>query len=630
MRSRRRAASLLAVLGLVTVMTFLAAAMTAMFMANLNLTQGSFNGDIALNQAEAGLHEVLYRLGSNKEYSFGQAQEEISGSMSSDLTPQQSFYKVTFKPGGEYPYSTNNVKGDHPSGYKGRPLTQGLIHVISTGFCRGQYRSVEAVVKQPIAPFGLASTAKIHSLYPLEIYGTSSADKASAGIYDRPGHLVCNSLNGIEVEKGNAAPTFCTRISGFAQSCGPIKLDPGARVDDGVRPDASAEAIPKFNIVKDFDPQGKPGTIEIVELQQPAQALDCIYRSGHDLTFNGPVKMFDSYLYVQGNLNVLGGISGTGAIVVDGDLSVTGGVELDGANNVALLSTGKVTLRGGSSSYQSNYFQGYVYAEKGVDASNLTVVGSLIVNHPASTPEPEMRLDHVIVVNDDSQGDLTFTAQSYSYTTTSSASNANWLGFNWNTWNQAYEGAKPNPNMAPGGIPETEIPQKLNFILKHTTGDNIGDQILNADGPGFIQPPAPGTSNTPDIKAVTDAFATLQTFKPKAQEYKAALNPGPEPQPPGDPESADHRAWREKADKKNQLEAELKAAWKAYTDAADQFSKDYYDYVRKHSSANGARRLRPGAPTPDVSRVYVLDLNKYLPISDRLQVTYWQVHGRRL
>ncbi len=622
-------ASLLAVLGLVSVMTFLAAAMTAMFMANLNLTQGSFNGDIALSQAEAGLHEVLYRLGSNKQYSFGQANEELSGTMSQELTPRQSFYAVSFKPGGAFPYSTNNVKGDHAQGYGGRPLSQGLIHVISTGFCRGQYRTVEALVREPDAPFGLASSAKIHSLFPLEIYGTSSTGKAEAGSYDRPGHLVCNSTQGIQVEKGDAPATFATRISGFAQSCGPIALDAGARVDDGVRPHASAEALPKFDIVKDFDPKGNPGTIEIVELQHGAQELDCIYRSGHDLTFNGPVQLHDAYLYVQGDLKVHGGVTGTGAIVVDGNLEVVGDVALSGSNNVALLSTGKISLRGGSASYQSNYFQGYVYAEKGVDAQNLTVVGSLIVNHPANQPEPEMRLDHVIVVNDDSQGSLTFTAQSYSYTATQSASNnANWLSFDWGKWNHEYHGTDlPTTKVDPTGILEEEILEKLPFVLKHTKGDNLADQILNADGPGFMGDQMAG--NTPDISVVTDAFQAVTDAKTLAEEYKTLMNADPEPAN-GVPEPEDHRRWREKNDRRNQLFNQLTTAWNNYTAAVDKFTQDYNDYVRQHSSGDGVRRLRPGAPTPDVKREYVFDLNKYLPISDRLQVTFWQVYGRRL
>lgn len=624
--TRRRAASLLAVLGLVSVMTFLAAAMTAMFMANLNLTQGSFNGDIALSQAEAGLHEALYRLGNDKDYSFGQAQEEVQGTMSTELTPQQSYYRLTFKSGTGFPHSTNNVKGDHPGGYNGRPLSQGLIHLISTGFCRGQYRTVEAVVRQPDAPFGLASSARIHSLYPLEIYGTSSTAKASDGIYDRPGHLVCNSELGIQVDKGNAAPNFCTRISGFAQSCGSIQFDPGARVDDGVRPQASAEALPKFDIRGEFDPKGQPGTIEIVELQQPAQELDCIYRSGHDLNFNGPVKMYDSYLYVQGNLKIQGGITGTGAIVVDGDLEVTGSIDLNGSNNVALLSTGKVTLRGGSNSYQSNYFQGYVYAEKGVDAQNLTVVGSLIVNHPANTPEPEMKLDHVIVVNDESQGKLTFTAQSYSYTVSSSASsNANWLGFDWSAFHTAYP--QDGGTGGAGPVYEDQIAKELPFILKRTSGNNIGEQILQATGPSFVLPSPPG--NTPDFASVQNAFKTLETFHSDAEEYKTLLSLGPEPAD-GVPEPAAHAAWRVKSERKSILTTKLTGAWQAYTDAVDKFVDEYADYVRKHSSGNGARRLRPGAPTPDVHRTYVLDLNKYLPISDRLQVTFWQLYGRRL
>lgn len=625
--SRRKAASLLAVLGLVSVMTFLAAAMTALFLANLNFTQGTFNGDIALSQAEAGLNEVLYKLANDEAYTFGQGEEEILGSVAHDLSMDRSYYRVTFKSGTGFPHSTNNVEGDRPSGYLSRAVAEGFVHVISTGFCRGQYRTVEAMVREPEAPFGLASSARIHSKFPLQITGTSSARHAQDGNFDRPGHLICNSPGGVVIDRDTSANPRTTSISGFVQSVGPISLDPGANVKAGIRPYASAGAIPKFNVAGDFDPQGLPGTIQIVEVEHDGQDLDCIYRSGHNLTFNGPVRLHDAFLFVKGNLTVRGGISGKGAIVVDGNVDVLGEVSLSGSNNVALLSSGKVTLRGSSEDFQSNFFQGYVYAEGGVDAKNLTVVGSLLVNHDPSRPEPEMLLDRVAVVNNEGQGSVTFTAQSYTYTTTQTrAGEANGLTFDWDLWRDHHGDAAATGDSGSGGIPEEEIREKLQYILTYTgPGDNqdsadkikaLGDFNTFLADPNF----SPGTS--PGLADVRAALALVLAAKPDADEFLSMADPGPEP-PLSTPA---HQQWQ----RYHTLKSELAQTWSSYESVASAFVEAYYKYVRTQSSGNGARRLRPGAPPPDVQRDYVLDLNKYLPLSDRLQVTYWQIYGRRL
>lgn len=613
-------------LGLVSVMTFLAAAMTALFLANLNFTQGSFNGDIALSQAEAGLNEVLYKLGNDDAYTFGQGEEEILGSVAHDLTMDRSYYRVTFKTGTGFPHSTNNVKGDRPSGYMSRAVAEGFIHVISTGYCRGQYRTVEAMIREPEAPFGLASSARIHSKFPLQIFGTSSAQNAEDGNYDRPGHLICNSPGGVVVDRDTSSNPRSTSISGFVQSVGPISLDPGANVKAGIRPYASAGAIPKFDVSADFDPVGLPGTIEIVELEHDGQELDCIYRSGHSLTFNGPVKLHDAFLFVKGNLIVRGGISGKGAIVVDGNVDVLGEVSLSGSNNVALLSSGKVTLRGSSEDFQSNFFQGYVYAEGGVDAKNLTVVGSLLVNHDPGQPEPEMLLDRVAVVNNEGQGSVTFTAQSYTYTTTQTrAGEANGLTFDWAAWG-AHHGDAPVGDGESGSIPEEEIQEKLLYILTYAgpgEDQDSADKIKGlADFNTFLADPSFSPGISPGLAEVRAALALVLAAKPDADEFLSMVEPGPEP-PPNTPA---HQQWQ----RYHSLKSELAQIWSDYESLARAFTEAYYNYVRTQSSGNGARRLRPGAPPPDVRRDYVLDLNKYLPLSDRLQVTYWQVYGKRL
>ena len=77
-------------------------------------------------------------------------------------------------------------------------------------------------------------------------------------------------------------------------------------------------------------------------------------------------------------------------------------------------------------------------------------------------------------------------------------------------------------------------------------------------------------------------------------------------------------------------EAEIKSAYASYKSVVDDFVKRYWAYVDSHSNPNGTFRLRDGAPPTDQSSKFEFDLNRYLPTSDRLQMTYWHVTPRRL
>lgn len=617
-RRKLRGASVLAVLGLVTVLSFLAAAMAALFLHGLHFSQSSFNGDIALSQAEAALNEAMYRLGSDEQCTFGKNGEEFSGTIQPDLSLDESYYRVTFRRDASLPFSTNNVERDAPlSGYEGRPVGKGCVHVLANGFCRGQWRIIEALVRKPEAPYGIASSGPIHSRTPLVVYGTDSAEAVGDERYERPGHIVSNSTEGVSIERPPGTPAAdVTHVSGFIQSVGEIHVDQPARVDAGLRPNSSAVELPDFRIAEEFDPAGQPGTVEIVELNHPAQELDVIYRSGHDLTFSGPVKLHDAYLYVRGHLVINGGVSGRGAIVVDGDVDISGDVSLDGSNSVALLSTGEINLRG-----SGNYFQGFVYAERGIHAENLTVVGSLILNHGSvGGAEPRLELDRVKVINDDSQGELTFTARSYSYTTSQAAnSGSNFLTFDWTQWGQIYG----DQSGGAGGIPEAELPDKLIFVLGYPGAepDKMFTPPIDLSGLTALTVPYPGGPNISTVLSAQQQYAQA-----RPDDIEALFNEMQQLESQNPPDPSPERT------RLNQLHSQVDDAlqkFQAFHTAVQAFANEYTDFVKGHSNPNGSRRLRDGAAPTDVEHVYVLDLNKYLPASDRLHVSYWHLHQHR-
>lgn len=610
-----RGASLLAILGLVSVLSFLAAAMTALFLQGLHFTQGSFNGDVALSQAEAGLHEAIVRLGQDDECSFGKNGESLQGSISGEFSGQESNYRVSFASGGG-PHSTNNVDGNRPLGYLNRALGTGTIHVISQGTCRGQVRTIEALLRRPDCPYGIASSGPIQSRTPLIVYGTDSVGEAQSENYRRPGHIVSNSTSGIRIERPTGTPgTVQTEVSGFIQSVGPIQVDLPARVASGLRPHASSVELPRFDITGELNPLGLPGTVNYVGLEHGAQELDVIYHANHDITFLGPLKLHDAYLYVNGKLKVQGGISGTGAIVVNGDVEVDGGISLlSDSNNIALLSTGKVTLVG-----SSNYFQGFVYAEKGVVAEKLTVVGSLILNHREGQPEPPMELDEVILVNTQSESRVTFTARSYSYTTQQMPTGrTDYVAFDWGSMPEYAQNPDAMPGSSTGGFTEEDLPDKLEWVLLHGVS---GDLMSMQNWVGSYV--AVQHSAGPSFNGVEAMARTLMEKKTRLIEATAELA--------AIPDTPANRQRRQDLQLEiDQLNTDGQALLGQYEQAAREFIQSYTDFVRSHSNSDGSRRLSEGAAPPDVERTYTLDLNRYLPAADRLHVTYCRYYNQRL
>ena len=104
-----------------------------------------------------------------------------------------------------------------------------------------------------------------------------------------------------------------------------------------------------------------------------------------DFVINEDIVLDGTILFVDGNLTVNGGIQGTGLLVVDGDISVSSGVSLEGATEVAVISAGKVVLRGAGPKRSS--IRGLFYAEGGLLAEEITLVGAMIASGPEASVE---------------------------------------------------------------------------------------------------------------------------------------------------------------------------------------------------------------------------------------------------
>lgn len=601
MKLTARGFSLATVLALVAILAFLASAMVSMFLTSLNFSQASINGRVALAQAETGLQQALYQLNQDVDLKYGLNKETLHASIYPEFSIKDSYYHVSFDPSSSYARSTNNQDGTHPNGYLGRSLPPKAIHLFSTGFCRGQWRTVEALVRQPACPIALGSTGPIHSKSPLTIEGvTSPMSGTSSAIWDRPGHLICNSPVGVAID-GSKIPGESTKITGFIKSVGPIRVDQPAEVWGGLRPNSAASVIPKFEIEK-FNPASisMDGVVRIVEQTHGSQELDVVYYCDHDLTFEGPVKLYDAFLYVKGNLVISGGISGRGSIVVEGDVTVKNGTNLDGNNSVALLANGKATLRGAS-----NYFQGVVYSRKAIDAQNITVVGSVLVNNPAADGG-SIELDKVNLISSDTAGQISFTTNYYKGggQSQSNQGEANYLQIR----------AVDNKG---GGI-DTGIPlndpirvEKLQFCLCGGNGGPGPESFANMSSPSdFLVPAASVPAGAPQLSELKTDYQSLQSAAQSLLDKKGA-NP-PDPVAIASAQSS------------------FDQAYEAYKAACTDFAKKYFAYADSHSDSSGSFSRRDSAPPTDGKKHFDFDLNSYLTTSDRLQTTYWQCFSSRL
>lgn len=607
---RPRGLSLQAVLMFTAILTVLVALMTSLFTMTLNFTQTFYNGESALNEAEAGIAAVRARLAENPEYGTTRS-EELRGRVSAEAQEGDAWHLVTFKSLTGFPASTNNRSGADAAGSLGRTVPTDSVHVVSTGYYRGQYRTVEALFRQPPFPIALAASGKVHSKTPLVIEGTTSVGAYEGGDDDRPGHLVCNSPDGVSIQRGLAGPDIKTYISGFVRSVGPVTIEKPAEVRGGVHPMADRMELPQIDL-SSFRNQGQAGVVDIVDGSLTSQVMDIMYFCGHDLVIEGSAELDNAFLFVDGNLKVTGSVRGVGALVATGRITVENGTTLSGTNRVALLAGDDVTLRG-----NANYFQGIVYSQGNLSAKSITVLGNVILDS-ADPAKGGATLDDVRLVSNSEAARMTFTSTSSSEATTQN---------NW--W---------NPPFPLGGGGEGQNVVGVNPAIKNQGGEVDGGLMEGWDSSGnpqqiidrftgqigkleigvFVGAPP----DAADLIAQAQALVEESKRYPEIWNNISALEGELNGMDADDPDRGSVERALEAA------RAELVACQAAYDRMVATLARNYSDYYRAHADKSG--RYKTSTKTIDVERRYDFDLNQFLPEAASMRLTYWKVYPRRM
>jgi hypothetical protein len=651
--SKSRGISLMSALLLITIVMIIATTMAGVFTMNINITNRVSNASIALSEAEAGIAEVLYQMThkdniegdgnqKNPKIEWGLNGETIRATTTPGMQPDEAYHVVTFDTGSSFPYSTNNTTLTNDSGYDGRVVPDGMFHVISTGYCKGQYRTVECVIEKPPFPFGLATSGAIVSADPIRVVGTSTQAGYDSGETDRPGHILCNSPEGVVIG-GDDNPDNTTNITGFVKSVGPIAIAEPAVVRGGIRSGADATTLTDIEI-QDFnlDAEGADGVITLLDSDYyEDQELDVMYKylSGGTLHYHGDVNLQRAMIWVNGNLTVDGAVTGEGLIVVTGKVEINDGALLNGTDKMALIAGGDVDIGKDTGSPEANFFSGLVYTEGNLDARNITIVGNAVVNSP-DPAKGRADLENVTFVSNEETGDMTV-----EITSVSGAQDS------YNAPN--IQNSSPNFNFGGNGLDENDdgvtdeyfigaddADDKLDWIFDNQFRNSIfgpTGELGDLAGDPFVIPAAgfdPYGFNA-RFASMVGAIQAAQTEILTNDADIAAKETQISNLTPGDDDDDNDQS------QIDQLQSEIDALTAAneelqadaellYETEARQLLQDVRDQARLNANASGTVKTESREGQEIITRNERFNLNEYLPQSDRVKMSFWKVYPRRL
>lgn len=351
---------------------------------HLQASQRIVNSQTASNLAESAIHQAIAALQDDPE---SLPEVDLSGLAG---LPDGAYARVTFNRGSSF-FSTNNFKGGSPNGWNGRRVPVGKIHLVAVAGCNGVERHIETLLHLPTYPAAIAVSGQL-TLKNTLVAGLGEATVAMSGgqvTYDeddlRPGDVATNNGNpgdSLVLDVG-------TVVKGNAQARGGIQRLGTAVVEGEVRsPWTDFAELPDIKIA-DYDPRTRTDTY-FDTLVPPPGGFGGLDLTGvslveGDLVVTGPARLDNAVLFVDGTLNLQGGLQGSGAVFVSGGANLKGGVNLQTDDSVALLAEGDVHVWGDDR--LTNVFQGTVYCKSSVTIERVTLVGTFIQDSadPAKT-----------------------------------------------------------------------------------------------------------------------------------------------------------------------------------------------------------------------------------------------------
>lgn len=389
------------VLLLVTVGSLAIFTMVAMAFFHLRFSSAVVNQRSARNMAESALATALVKVWNDNDFGTARDEGEFLHLTSSTDEAAEAFLAFNEEKATALgvPFSTNNFQsGASVEGGNGRSVPDSAVHLIALGVCRGSRYRAEVLYYIPPYPNAMASTGPVISTGGLLVAGVPSVERATeliapAGLDPNklePGHIVSNSPLSQAVLVGPNS-----QVRGDVAAVGGITVNPAAEVLGEVRPNSREQKVPDFNVDQIFTKlAGLKSKDTLTASTLPGNSvLDYFTEAENSLTVQGDLLLDGGVLYCRQNLLVRGRVTGHGAIICLGDVKIESGADLTANDQVALVAKGALELQGASKN--SQFFSGLVYSEKEISASNITIIGSAVVNGNAHS---ELHLDNVSLV----------------------------------------------------------------------------------------------------------------------------------------------------------------------------------------------------------------------------------------
>jgi hypothetical protein len=263
--------------------------------------------------------------------------------------------------------SLNNLAGQAArADSRGLPVPAQSALLIGLGRCRSVEVRVEVLLHRAAFPYVLASQGPVESSGATRIGALNPVTEELL-----PGDLACNS--GLDQAVQLGPQSF---VSGDLRSAGGVVLDPQATVAGQTFSHASQVNLPHIDL-RSFDPLCQ-SSYQNMPVLTGDQALVGTCRCSTNMEVQGHLQLQGATLFVDGDLTVANGISGSGLLIVMGRTRVQQGIQLETSDRAVLLSAGPVVLTGVGA--RSSQFHGLVYTEGGFQAEQVSLVGAFISN----------------------------------------------------------------------------------------------------------------------------------------------------------------------------------------------------------------------------------------------------------
>lgn len=364
----------------------------------------------ALEAAEAGVARAIYAVADNPN--FGAHGEGLQEKLADG-----SSYRVSFVPSAGLAWSLNNFQSaSGVAGWHDHSVPPYCALLVASGTSpAGQKRVVEALVQAQTYSYAVACSGTVQASGGLTVRGSSTAANALAGVFDGVGNVYAGGAgpppapvppppppakgkgndNGNGNGNGNGhshppppppppppqgPPSLISQAPGIIT--GQVVLTGGnglfsTEVDGGVQTDANPQSLPDINISQ-YSNSSFAGVTNLSagNYPIPLNINGPTYVDGN-LTLQAGANLNNAYLFVNGNLDSHGPITGSGSLFVNGHTDLHSTIQLSETTTIAVFSNGNLTL------HDDGVFQGLLYCHQTITTMGyLEVVGAVIAQGP--------------------------------------------------------------------------------------------------------------------------------------------------------------------------------------------------------------------------------------------------------